>query len=171
MNYSLFIGRFQPFHKGHLSVIKDILSKGENLIIGIGSAEENYLPENPFTAGERYEMICNTLQAESIDLSQTAIIPIRNINNYALWVRHIELYLPKFNKVYTGSKIVKNLFEQEGKYEVCGVDKKLEIDATLIRQKILAGKNWEDLVPKKVRDYLISTKGDKRIQDINKPLG
>ena len=54
---ALFIGRFQPFHEGHLSVVKRALRDNDFLLIGIGSAEEDYLPDNPFTAGERWEMI------------------------------------------------------------------------------------------------------------------
>ncbi|MEM3766696.1 MAG: adenylyltransferase/cytidyltransferase family protein, partial [Candidatus Bathyarchaeia archaeon] len=29
----LFVGRFQPFHKGHLHVIKEILSEVDELVI------------------------------------------------------------------------------------------------------------------------------------------
>ncbi|MEM2947357.1 MAG: adenylyltransferase/cytidyltransferase family protein, partial [Candidatus Bathyarchaeia archaeon] len=34
----LFVGRFQPFHKGHLSVIEDILKEVDELVIVVGSA-------------------------------------------------------------------------------------------------------------------------------------
>src|SRR3989339_1452970 len=106
---SLYIGRFQPFHFGHLSVVKKIIAKGEFLIIGIGSSEENFLPENPFTASERWQMITEALDAEKISREKYTIIPVRNINNYALWVQHISLILPPFEKIYTGSEIVKEL--------------------------------------------------------------
>ena len=40
MNYhtALIVGRFQPFHKGHLFLIKKALEKADKIIIGIGSA-------------------------------------------------------------------------------------------------------------------------------------
>ncbi|EQD45121.1 nicotinamide-nucleotide adenylyltransferase, partial [mine drainage metagenome] len=47
------VGRFQPFHNGHLHVIKEILSQYSSVIIGIGSAQYSHTMENPFTAGER----------------------------------------------------------------------------------------------------------------------
>ncbi|HDJ89497.1 MAG TPA: nicotinamide-nucleotide adenylyltransferase, partial [Thermoprotei archaeon] len=53
----LFIGRFQPFHLGHFYALKWILSKVDEVIIGIGSAQVSYTIKNPFTLGERIEMI------------------------------------------------------------------------------------------------------------------
>lgn len=163
---ALFIGRFQPFHKGHLSVVQEICSQHEKIIIGIGSAEDNYLPKNPFTAGERYEMIRATLENENFDLAKIIIIPVRNINNYALWVRHVELILPKFDVVYTGSAIVRKLFEKDGKYKINQVQKKIQVNATTVRQKMFEEKDWEKLVSLPVSDYLKMIKGVERIQSL-----
>ena len=82
---SLYIGRFQPFHFGHLSVVKKIIEKGEFLIIGIGSAEDNFLPENPFTASERWEMITLALDFEGISKEKYT----RRISNCAISNRYL----------------------------------------------------------------------------------
>lgn len=55
--YALFIGRFQPFHNGHLAVIKHGLKIAEKLIIIIGSCSAARNIKNPFTYGERADMI------------------------------------------------------------------------------------------------------------------
>ena len=34
MKYSLFIGRYQPFHKGHHKLIQTVLDEGKNVCIG-----------------------------------------------------------------------------------------------------------------------------------------
>jgi bifunctional NMN adenylyltransferase/nudix hydrolase len=57
MRYGVFIGRFQPIHNGHLSVITDALSQVDKLIIVIGSANTARNPKNPWSAGDRQEMI------------------------------------------------------------------------------------------------------------------
>ena len=65
----LIIGRFQPFHNGHLKLIQQVLEECEELIIVIGSAQFNYLYKDPL-AGERIEMIHATISFQRIDHSK-----------------------------------------------------------------------------------------------------
>lgn len=51
----IYPGRFQPFHLGHLEVLKWGLNKVDELIVLVGSAQESHTLTNPFTAGERIE--------------------------------------------------------------------------------------------------------------------
>ena len=154
MNTSLYIGRFQPFHKGHLSVALTALKKCDYLIIGIGSAENHLEKDNPFTARERWEMISNTLDEKGISRDHYTIIPVRNINNYDLWVEHVSRLVPPFQSVYTGSKIVKKLFKNHGQYQVLDVDFVENITGTQVREAIKSDENWESLVPPTVAEYL-----------------
>lgn len=164
---ALFIGRFQPFHLGHLQVVRQILKKNDYLIIGIGSSENNFQPENPFTAGERFQMIKNTLDTEKIAASRYSIIPIRNIHHYALWVHHVELLTPPFTKIYTGSPLVKKLFQESGRnYQLIDIEKKLPINATLIRQKILKKADLQDLLHSEVIKFLKKIHARERLQSI-----
>jgi len=57
----LYVGRFQPFHLGHLSAVKSVLKDVEELVIVIGSAQYSHTTANPFTAGERLIMIRKAL--------------------------------------------------------------------------------------------------------------
>ena len=41
----LYVGRFQPFHLGHLEAIKHILKKVDTVIIAIGSAQYSHTLE------------------------------------------------------------------------------------------------------------------------------
>ncbi len=66
----LYVGRFQPFHKGHLEAIKEVLDEIEELVIVIGSAQYSHNIHNPFTAGERLVMIRHALQEAGIELLQ-----------------------------------------------------------------------------------------------------
>ncbi|MEM1589096.1 MAG: adenylyltransferase/cytidyltransferase family protein, partial [Candidatus Bathyarchaeia archaeon] len=45
----LFVGRFQPFHKGHLQAVKEILDEVDELVIVVGSAQYSHRIDNPFT--------------------------------------------------------------------------------------------------------------------------
>ena len=44
----LYVGRFQPFHNGHLSIVKEGLAHCARLILVIGSAQESGTEQNPF---------------------------------------------------------------------------------------------------------------------------
>lgn len=55
--YGVFIGRFQPFHNGHLAVVNDALSQVDKLIIVIGSANTAKNVKNPWSAAQRQKMI------------------------------------------------------------------------------------------------------------------
>ena len=44
------MGRFQPFHLGHLDLVKQILKESDEIIILVTSAQFNYLEKDPFTA-------------------------------------------------------------------------------------------------------------------------
>ncbi|WP_434352729.1 bifunctional nicotinamide-nucleotide adenylyltransferase/Nudix hydroxylase [Psychrobacter sp. HD31] len=56
-DYLIFIGRFQPFHLGHKSVIDAALKQAKNVIMLIGSANLPRSLRNPFTVEERTAMI------------------------------------------------------------------------------------------------------------------
>ena len=60
----LLIGRFQPFHLGHLEAVIFALSKVEKLYIGIGSSNKSNEKRNPFTADERKNMILSSINEE-----------------------------------------------------------------------------------------------------------
>lgn len=55
MKYSLFIGRWQPFHEGHQKLIQKVLDEGKNVCVAIRDTEIS--DENPYTAEERERMI------------------------------------------------------------------------------------------------------------------
>lgn len=166
MKTALFIGRFQPFHLGHLDVVKQALKENDFLLIGIGSAEDNFLPDNPFTAGERFRMIRETLQYEKISAEKYSILPVRNINNYALWARHVAVLLPPFETVYTGSSIVRALFEKEKKYTVKSVKIIHRISATDVRTALLKNSGWEKMVTAPVAKILREINGLERLKQI-----
>ena len=90
---SIFIGRFQPIHLGHMHTIKQILDKGEELVIAIGSAQYSHTPNNPFTGGERVMLIKRALLDAGLPVERIDIIPIPDININPLWIAHLKSYV------------------------------------------------------------------------------
>lgn len=164
----LFVGRFQPFHKGHLHVIQDILGQVDELIIVIGSAQYSHSIEDPFTAGERIEMIRKTLGAEAVDASRYLLIPVTDLNEHRLWVSHVRTLVPHFDVVFSNKPLVKILFTEAGfRVEPIKFYQREQYSATDIRRKIVANNDeWKTLVPKEVAEFIRSIKGDERLRAV-----
>jgi bifunctional NMN adenylyltransferase/nudix hydrolase len=60
-NISVFIGRFQPVHLGHLHVITQGLEQADHMVVLIGSSGAPRSHRNPFTFEERREMVYNSI--------------------------------------------------------------------------------------------------------------
>lgn len=54
---TVFIGRFQPIHAGHMHVIDQALSQSQDVLVLVGSANRPRSWKNPFTFQERLEFI------------------------------------------------------------------------------------------------------------------
>lgn len=162
MKRGLFIGRFQPFHFGHLQDIRNALEEVDELVIGVGSSNEKHTKYNPFSIKERIEMIDLVLPANNI--SNYTIFPIPDFHDDKKWVEHIETLVPEFDIVYTGNKWTERCFKE--KYKVKRVDMLKGVSSTIIRNRILKNKNWEELVPKEIVDYVKKVKGVGRIKKI-----
>lgn len=164
----LLVGRFQPFHKGHLHVIQDILVRVDEIIVVIGSAQCSHTIDDPFTAGERIEMIRRTLTSEHTDPSKYLLIPVTDVNDNRLWVSHVVTLIPHFDLVFSNKPLVKILFSEAG-HEVQPIKfyHRELYSATDIRKKIIDGdEKWKSLVPKDVADFIISVKGDERLRAV-----
>jgi nicotinamide-nucleotide adenylyltransferase len=162
----LILGRFQPFHKGHLELIKQATKQNE-VIVGIGSAQESHKLVNPFTAGEREEMIHESLAKEGI--FNYYLAPIPDINRYAIWPSHVASFCPRFDRVLSNNPLTKILFEEAG-YEVqsCPMYKREFYSGSEIRRRMLAGEEWKELVPQPVARIIKEMKGVERLKNINK---
>ncbi len=166
---ALIIGRFQPFHKGHLGLVKQILKECDGIVIAIASAQFNYIEKDPFTAGERIWMIHESLTEGQVDLARCFIAAIVNDENNARWIGHLKSFLPPFDVVYTGNAYVTMLMKDSG-IKVRGVKfyARDRYNASRIRQLMLEGRNWQELVPKSVVQIIKKIDGIKRMKVISK---
>ncbi len=111
----MLFGRFQPFHKGHLEIVKWALSQGyEEIVFLVGMASENYTPRNPFTAGERIEMIRLSLRDEGLPLEQFITATIRTLETSIGSVYYVLSYVPKVDVILTRNPVISKIFEDAG---------------------------------------------------------
>ena len=152
MKKACFVLRAQPFHVGHLKVIKWILKKYDKIIIIIGSSQESNTDKNPFTFKERKEMIEKSLKNEEIGKEKYEIIGISDVHDDKLWVEKI-LKKTKFNVVFTMNSWTKRCFDAFSipvkKHPIFD-----DISATKIRNMIKEKREWKKLVPAEVKNII-----------------
>ena len=156
MKKGLILGRFQPLHMGHLSIFETVIDNGEELLICIGSSNEERTDNNPYTSSERIKMVEAVLSNYNCKYT---IFEIPDINNNDLYVKHLESMVPDFDNVYSGNALVKTLFEKSG-YNVI-VPKLLNREVwqgVSIRQAMKDGDDWEMDVPAVVTEIISEIK-------------
>jgi bifunctional NMN adenylyltransferase/nudix hydrolase len=88
-DFLVFIGRFQPFHKGHLHVVNQGLDKAKQLIVLCGSAHLPRTLRNPFTFEEREQMMRQAINPA--DQNRVIFAPLMDIPyRDELWVRNVQ---------------------------------------------------------------------------------
>jgi len=108
--YSLFIGRWQPFHKGHRKLINTILNEGKNVCIAIRDTE--ITKNNPYSLLQRMLMLEKEFKKQKIS-GRVKVITIPDIEEVVYgrtpgWkIRQIKL--GKQTEAISGTKIRDNL--------------------------------------------------------------
>ena len=110
--YSLFVGRYQPFHEGHKWLIQQRLNLGKKVCIAIMDIHDLEPIKNPFPTKEVKQNIDTQLK-DLIDkgLDKTIIIPPIESVNYGRTVGYdiIEHIPPEDIKQISATNIRKNL--------------------------------------------------------------
>ena len=82
---AVYIGRFQPFHNGHLSVVNRAKEVADKVLVLVGSANASISAKNPLAWGER---------AELIQRSVTGNVEIQPLDDYTYeenqWITDIQ---------------------------------------------------------------------------------
>jgi nicotinamide-nucleotide adenylyltransferase len=161
----LLIGRFQPFHIGHLSAVKFALFQVENLWIGIGSSNKSHEKRNPFTADERKEMILSSLDPESAKKIVVYYVP--DTGDHDKWTYHVDTIVPKYDIVFSNDDFTLSLYKKRGIETVqVPLFQRETVSGTNIREMIASGKDWHNLVPEGTRNVLIKIGATERLSNI-----
>lgn len=162
MQRGFYIGRFQPYHKGHHSVVESIAADVDELVVAIGSADVSHTVRNPFTGGERHVMLTKALETVAIP---TYVVPLEDIDRNAVWVSHVESLCPPFDVAYSNNPLVVQLFHEAG-VEVKNppLVNRDEYRGTDIRRQMIDGEDWTPPVPDAVETVVDRVNGVERLQ-------
>ena len=160
-------GRFQPFHKGHLSIVKWALKRGyDEIVFLVGMASENYTPRNPFTAGERIEMIRLSLQDEGIPLGKAITATIRTLETSIGSVYYVLSYVPRVDTILTRNPVIAKIFLDAGiNVETPPLFNRDEWRGERIRRLIAKGDpSWKEAVTPSTAEFIEEIGGVERLR-------
>lgn len=80
--YSLYIGRFQPFHNGHEWCVRQMLDKGKRICIAIMDIHSTEPENNPYQSSRVIQLISDRFvgEIEAGDIKVIKIPPIESVN-------------------------------------------------------------------------------------------
>lgn len=155
--YSLavFVGRFQPLHNGHITIINQAFQLADNVLILIGSVNGPRTFKNPFTFNQRADLISSAFWSNEIqhaDCSQLIIEPVKDSKyNNAVWIEGVQekvaKYTTKDSKVTLigyhkdDSSNYLNWFPQWDYVPVKLLEDASVVDATTVRNILFEGLN------------------------------
>jgi nicotinamide-nucleotide adenylyltransferase len=149
-----------------MEVIKQCAAESDHITIGIGSAQYSHERNNPFTAGERYLMIDESLREEGI--SNYFIVPIEDLNRYSLWVYQVRTMSPPFSKVYSNNPLTRRLFSEAGYVVKDSPLYNRELySGTVVREKMTSDGDWRDLIPCAAVRIIDEISGTERLKEIS----
>ena len=161
----LLIGRFQPFHLGHLDALRFALTKVENLWLGLGSSNKPLEKNNPFSAEERKQMILSSIDDSMKEKISIYFIP--DLDNHVKWIEMIDDIVPQFQIVFSNDPLTDHLYSKRS-VQVIPIPflNRDDLSGTNIRDLILSDQKWEHLVPEGTKNFLIQNSAKDRLKNL-----
>ena len=142
----LLIGRFQPFHLGHLAALQFAIPKVDKLWLGLGSSNKPIEKNNPFSIEERKKMILSSID-DSIQ-NKISIFPIPDLDNHVRWIQNIDTIVPDYEIIFSNDPMTEHLYSKRN-VQVIAIPflKRDQLSGTRLRDLIKSDQKWNDLVP------------------------
>lgn len=105
------LGRFQPFHRGHATLIRAAIQAHPAVRIAIGSAQTDPGPDDPWTWPEREAMIRAWLDDEGLDAE---IVAIPDLHDPPRYVEHAEAWHGEAGTLVTSDDATAELYRTSG---------------------------------------------------------
>lgn len=143
---AVFIGRFQPFHDGHLSVVSKAREIADRVLILVGSSNRARDTRNPFTYTERRGMIIQAIDPElGFDLGQIEIKALPDSGD-PVWIADVQHAVKRVVGTQIAPRVCIIGHERDStsgylkwfpQWGYVGVEDELGINATAIREAVL----------------------------------
>jgi nicotinamide-nucleotide adenylyltransferase len=148
----LILGRFQPFHKGHLYLIKKALKQADKVVIAVGSSNK-YDHDNPLTYRTRLKILKKVIAEEGLEEKIITIIPLADNPNDDLWLKQLLKKTGGFNIVFGNNAWPNGILKKAG-FQILEVPylNRPIYQGVYIRKLVKEEGSWQRRVP----PYLIT---------------
>ena len=157
------IARWKPVHRGHAAVLRALVTRADDVLLGIGSANRLNV-RNPFTAVETRDM----LEVVVGDRPNTTLLEVPDLDDGPRWrALVIELCGP-LDAFVTANPYVAGLLD--GHYpivhpvDLVPPEERVPVDGTRVRRAMARGDGWQTLVPDEVAVYIEERGLDRRFR-------
>lgn len=166
MDAAVLIGRFQPFHCGHASLLQSALATAPRVVIVLGSSFCSRNAKGPFTWQERAAMIEATLSVS--ERERVHFVPMRDYYDDGLWADAVRAAVSALGYAPSKTALI-GYFKDASSYylnhfpqwHMVSMEAQIHTDATDVRRIYLEADDLEvslsvlqDTVPIAVRQYL-----------------
>ena len=161
----LLVGRFQPFHLGHLEALQFALTKVDKLWVGLGSSNQPIQKNNPFTADQRKKMIISSIP--DYMKGRISIYFIPDLDNHIKWIEKINDIVPDFDVIFSNDELTKHLYSKRN-IKVISIPflKRDRLSGTNIRDLITTDQKWDNLVPEGTKKFLIENNAKDHLKNL-----
>jgi len=131
--YAVFVGRYQPYHFGHIELIQQKLNEGIPVLIMIRDIEPD--EKNPFTTEQTVSMIEKYHKSKGDDVKVIIIPDIESVNFGRGVGYEVNEYLPPKDVASISATGIRNCIKNKDDYWKKLVDPIIQDDVLLILEK------------------------------------
>lgn len=153
-NIALVVGRFQPFHLGHLYLIKKAFEHADKIIIAVGSSNVQN-QDNPLSFQTRVKMLKKVIAKEGFRERVIKIVPSPDHPKDDVWLKLLLENAGNFEVNIGNNDWTNEILEKAG-YKVLRVPyfKRDLYQGIFIRELFRKNGNWQTRVPAYLVDFV-----------------
>lgn len=171
-DYLVYIGRFQPFHLAHMQTIKIALQQSQNVILALGSAQNERNIKNPFLANEREQMILSNFPED--EQKRIHFVHVIDVYNDVKWVQLVKSLVAEIVKPEDKVGLIGHFKDESSYYLQLFPEWKMveleslkgSISATPLREAYYQGEIRENEFPQGTIDFLQNFKRSEIYQQL-----
>jgi nicotinamide-nucleotide adenylyltransferase len=157
------IARWKPVHLGHAAVLRALVARCDQVLIGIGSSNRLDV-RNPFTPAETRDMLHLVLG----NAPHVAVVDVPDLDDGPRWRGMVRGLFGPLDLFVTANpyveRLLSSLYRVVRPVDLVPRDERVPVDGTGVRREMARGEGWRSLVPPAVADYIAKRGMDRRFR-------